>query len=479
MSPDDKSATDKLTASERLKIPRHPMPEQDPKERVRNFREVPYGYTEETARLEAQRCLSCKKRPCIAGCPVLIDIPGFVEKVAEGDFPEAARILKEATSLPAICGRVCPQEDQCELVCVLGKKGEAVAIGRLERFVADWEREHLGIKPPAMAEPTGFKVAVIGSGPAGVTCAGELARMGHQVTIFEALHKPGGVLMYGIPEFRLPKSIVETEINALKDMGVTIELNAVVGKLYTIDELMDEKGFDAVFVGTGAGLPTFLNIPGENLNGVYSANEFLTRSNLMKAYLPEADTPLRPMKRVGVFGAGNTAMDAARTALRLGADEVLILYRRSRTEMPARIEEIHHAGQEGVQFHLLIAPVRFIGDERGNLTAVECLKMELGEPGPDGRRRPVKIEGSEHIIEIDTAVIAIGNAPNPLVPRTTPGLETDKWGSIVVDEETRMASRPGVFAGGDITSGSATVIKAMGDGKAAAKAIDAYLRNSK
>jgi glutamate synthase (NADPH) small chain len=465
----------KLPMKDRMAIPRQPMPEQDPAERIHNFDEVPHGYDAETAVREAQRCLECKQQPCVGGCPVAINIPGFVGRVAEGDFAGAAAILKQATSLAAICGRVCPQEDQCEKVCVLAKRGEPLAVGRLERFVADWERREKGIQTPELASPTGYKVAIVGSGPAGVTCAGELARRGHSVTIFEALHKPGGVLMYGIPEFRLPKEIVEAEISALRDIGVELRYNAVIGKLFTIDELMGEMGYDAVFVGTGAGLPTFMNIPGENLNGVYSANEFLTRSNLMKAYLPEAHTPIQKLRRVAVFGAGNTAMDAARTALRLGAEKVTIMYRRSRQEMPARIEEIHHAEQEGIIFELLIAPTRFIGDERGNLQAVELLRMELGEPDASGRRRPVPIKGSEHTVEIQTAVIAIGNAPNPLVPRTTTGLDTNRWGGIIADGETQATSREGVFAGGDITSGASTVIAAMGDGKKAASAIHEYL----
>jgi len=465
-----------LSGGERRKIPRQTMPEQRPEDRVHNFDEVPYGLPPTSAMLEAARCLKCKKPKCIPGCPVAIDIPGFVAKIAEGRFEEACAILKEATSLAAICGRVCPQEEQCEDVCVLAKKGDSVAVGRLERLAADWERERSGLQPPPIAPSTGKKVAIVGSGPAGVTCAGELARMGHSVTIFEALHKPGGVLMYGIPEFRLPKAIVEAEVNALKMMGVEIHLNTVIGKLFTIDELMDGMSYDAVFVGTGAGLPTFLRIPGENLNGVYSANEFLTRANLMKAYLPEARTPIADVCRVAVFGAGNTAMDAARTALRLGAERSIIIYRRSRVEMPARIEEVEHAEHEGVEFMLLTNPTQFQGDEEGFLTAVECIKMELGEPGSDGRRRPHPVEGTEHIIEIDTAVIAVGNAPNPLVPRTTPGLDTTDWGGIIVDDNTQAASRPGIFAGGDITSGAATVIKAMGDGKKASKAIDRYVR---
>ncbi len=463
-----------MDAKERRKIPRQKMPEQDPKVRAKNFDEVPYGYDEKLAVLEAQRCLKCKKPTCVDGCPVEIDIPGFISLVEQGDFIGGAKKIKETNALPAVCGRVCPQEDQCEIKCVLAKKGDPVAIGRLERFVADYERKKGEVFIPKTAPSTGKKVAVVGSGPAGLTVAGDLRLLGHDVTIFEALHKTGGVLVYGIPEFRLPKAIVEAEVEYLKKMGVKVITDHVVGKIQTVDELLEE--FDAIFIGTGAGLPLFLNIPGENLNGIYSANEYLTRSNLMKAYLfPEYDTPIAIGKNVAVFGGGNVAMDSARTALRLGAENSYIIYRRSRTEMPARIEEAHHAEEEGVQFHLLTNPVRFIGDENGWVKEVECLKMELGEPDDSGRRRPIPIKGSEFIIEVDTAVVAIGNGPNPLVPNTTPGLDTKKWGNIIADEETGETSREGVFAGGDIVTGAATVILAMGAGKKAARAMHEYL----
>lgn len=450
-----------------------PMREQDPRERIHNFQEVPYGYTPEEAIEEAKRCLQCKNAPCIGGCPVEIDIPRFIAHIAEGDFRGAIRVIKESNNLPAICGRVCPQETQCQGVCTLGKKFEPVAIGRLERFVADWERER-GVELPPVGEPTGFRVAVVGSGPAGLACAVDLRRFGHAVTMFEALHEPGGVLMYGIPEFRLPKDIVRAEITTLQEIGVELVTNAVVGKTFTVDELLAD-GYQAVFVGTGAGLPRFLGVPGESLIGVYSANEFLTRVNLMRAYrFPEYDTPIKVGRRVAVVGGGNVAMDAARTALRLGAEEVLVLYRRTEAEMPARREEIHHAKEEGVVFHFLVSPVRFLG-ERGELTGVECIRMELGAPDESGRRRPVPIEGSEFVITIETAIIAIGNQPHPLVPRTTPGLSVTRWGTIQADEEGRT-SKEGVFAGGDIVTGAATVISAMEAGKKAARAIDRYLR---
>lgn len=466
-----------LSVKERMEIGRHAMPEQDAATRRANFAEVPFGYDEETAREEARRCLECPNAPCIAGCPVLIDIPGFIAQVALGDYAEAARVLKGATSLAAICGRVCPQEEQCEALCVRGKKGEPVAIGRLERFVADWDREKGAGELPKCAPPTGKKVAVIGAGPSGLTCAGDLARLGHAVTIFEALHAAGGVLRYGIPEFRLPKAIVESEIDAVRRMGVKVELNAVIGKLFTVKELLTEEGFDAVYIATGAGLPVFMKIPGENLIGVFSANEYLTRANLMAAWKgDESATPIIRSKRVAVIGAGNTAMDSARTALRLGAEHVMIVYRRSRTEMPARIEEIHHAEQEGIEFRLLTAPIRYIGDESGRLTGMECQQMALGEPDASGRRRPVPVEGSEHILECDTAIVAVGTSSNPLISSTTPEIACNKWGNILIDEETRMSSMPGVFAGGDIVSGAATVINAMGDGKRASQQIDRYLR---
>ncbi len=468
-----------MDPKERMKIPRQPMPEQDPKERVSNFYEVPHGYTPELAMEEAKRCIQCKKPLCVAGCPVNIDIPWFIRLVAEGKFVEAARKIKETNGLPAVCGRVCPQEDQCEKVCVIAKKVEPVAIGRLERFVADYEREHDEVTIPDIPPWTGKKVAIIGSGPAGLTVAGDLVKKGHRVTIFEALHKPGGVLVYGIPEFRLPKKIVEAEVDYLRRMGVEIECNAVIGKLETVDELLS-NGYDAVFIGTGAGLPYFMNIPGENLVGVYSANEFLTRINLMRAYLfPEYDTPVLKGKRVVVVGGGNTAMDAARTAIRLCPEEVKIVYRRSREEMPARIEEIHHGEEEGIKFELLTNPLRFIGDEEGRLRAAECIRMELGEPDESGRRRPVPMKGSEFTIDCDVAIIAIGNGPNPLIPHTTPELKLTKWGNIVVDQETGRTSKKGVFAGGDIVRGGSTVILAMGDGRTAANSIHEYLTTGK
>lgn len=460
------------------RVQRQKMPEQDPKVRAKNFNEVPYGYTPELAQLEASRCLQCKKPKCLEGCPVEVDIPAFIKLINEGDFTGAARKLKERNSLPAICGRVCPQEDQCEKYCIVGKKDEPVAIGRLERFAADWEREKDEIKIPEKAPSTGKKVAVVGSGPAGLTVAGDLILKGHEVTIFEALHKPGGVLIYGIPEFRLPKSIVQAEVNYLERLGVKIECNCVIGRIETVDELLQE--FDAVFLGLGAGLPQFLGIPGENYCGIYSANEYLTRSNLMKAYLfPEYDTPIAKGKNVAVFGAGNVAMDAARTALRLGADVVRIIYRRSKDEMPARIEEIHHAEEEGVQFYLLTAPTRFFGDDNGWVTGFECIKMELGEPDESGRRRPIPIKGSEFQLECDLAVVAIGTGANPLLTTTTPGLELNKRGYIIADPQTGKTSKEGVWAGGDIVTGSATVILAMGAGRKAANSIHEYLMNKR
>lgn len=452
-----------------------PMREQDPKVRARSFDEVPYGYSPEEAVEEAKRCLACKKPGCVQGCPVNIDIPGFIGQIALGNFWEAMKIMKAKNTLPAICGRVCPQETQCEGECVLAKKMEPVAIGNLERFIADWEAEQSECVMCQMQPPTGKKVAVVGAGPAGLTVASDCAKLGHSVTVFEALHKPGGVLVYGIPEFRLPKAIVEREVNFIRSMGVTIHLNYVVGKLRTVDELLTE--FDAVFVGTGAGLPTFMGIPGENYLGVYSANEYLTRSNLMKAYLfPKYDTPIVRGKRVATIGGGNVAMDAARTALRLGAEKSMIIYRRSRDEMPARQAEIHHAEEEGIEFHLLTNPVRYIADSEGWVREVECLRMELGEPDASGRRRPVPVKGSEFRIPVDTVVVAIGNSPNPLIPQTTPGLEVAKWGNVVADPKTGRTSKRGVFAGGDIVTGAATVILAMGAGRIAANSIDEYLR---
>ncbi len=467
---------EKPPIKERMKIPRQPMPEQDPKERIHNFNEVPLGYTEEQAVTEALRCIECKTPKCVQGCPVGIDIKGFIGAIADGDFARAAQIIKKDNLLPAICGRVCPQETQCELYCVRGKTDAPVAIGRLERFVADWERERGKISLPEVKPPTGFKVAVVGSGPGGLTCANECRQRGHEVTIFEALHEPGGVLMYGIPEFRLPKKILQAEVDLLRQMGVNFEFNVIVGKTVTVKELMEEEGYDAVFLGVGAGLPVFMGIDGENLNGVYSANEFLTRSNLMRAYRDDAPTPIVKPKIAGVIGGGNTAMDAARTALRLGAEKVYIIYRRSRTEMPARVEEIHHAEEEGVELMLLTNPVRFLGDDEGNLVGAELIRMELGEPDESGRRRPVPIEGSNFTIELDTVIVAVGTRANPVITKNTEGLKLNKWGYIEVDPETQMTSIPGVFAGGDIVTGSATVIAAMGDGKKAAQAIDRYLR---
>lgn len=465
-------------ARPKIDLNRVPMPRQDPKVRRRNFNEVALGYTDEMALREASRCIQCPKRPCVAGCPVNVDIPDFIKAVREGNMMEAVKILKSKNSLPGICGRVCPQETQCEEVCSLGKKGAPIAIGRLERYVADWERKQNPdfSKVVDLPPPTGKKVAVIGSGPAGLTCAADLAKMGHSVTIFEALHVAGGVLMYGIPEFRLPKEIVQAEIEYVKSLGVEIRLDSVMGKLATVDELL-ASGYDAVFLGTGAGLPMFLNIPGENFNGIYSANEFLTRVNLMKAYLfPEYDTPVKIGRRVAVIGGGNVAMDAARCALRLGAEEVYIVYRRSRAEMPARREEVENAEEEGVIFKFLTNPKRFIGNEQGWVTAMECYEMELGEPDASGRRRPIVKEGSEFIMEVDIVIVALGTTPNPLIPSTTIGLETRKNGTVVADEATGKTTKDRVWAGGDVVTGAATVISAMGAGKRAAASIDAYLR---
>ena len=457
---------------------KNPMPAQPPKERVKNFDEVPYGYTKEVAIAEAQRCLQCKNSPCVSGCPVEIDIPGFIKKIAEGDFAASARILKDKNLLPAICGRVCPQEDQCESVCVLGKRFEPVGIGRLERFIADWEAENGSGELPVLPPPSGKRVAVVGSGPAGLTVAGDLVKKGHHVTVYEALHKAGGVLVYGIPEFRLPKAIVAREVDYLKKLGVEIVTSFVVGRAKSVDELLEEN--DAVFLGTGAGLPWFMFLPGENSKGVYSANEYLTRSNLMKAYrFPEYDTPIMRADRVATIGGGNVAMDSARTALRLGAKESIVIYRRSRKEMPARIEEIEHAEEEGVRFQFLTNPVAYHADKDGWVTDVECIKMRLGEPDSSGRRRPIPIEDSNFLIPINAAIVAIGNSPNPLVPSTTPGLKTGRHGTIEVDEKTNRTSKKGVFAGGDIVTGAATVILAMGAGRIAANSIDEYLRTGK
>ena len=453
------------------KTPRQKMPQQDPRKRVNNFDEVALGYDEEAAVREASRCLNCKNKPCVVGCPVEIDIPGFIQRIREGDMAGAIELVKDANALPAICGRVCPQEVQCEKVCVLARKGEPVAIGRLERYVADREAaENAPASEVEVAEPTGHRAAVIGSGPSGLTVAAELAKRGHEVTIFEAFHKPGGVLVYGIPEFRLPKAIVEREVEYVKSLGVEIQTNAVIGRTFTLGELL-EQGYETVFIGIGAGLPAFLGIPGENALFVYSANEYLTRANLMKAYSPDYDTPLARGRRVAVVGGGNVAMDAARTAVRLGAEEVRLVYRRSRAEMPARVEEVDHAEEEGVIFELLTNPVRIIPDDQQRVRAMECVRMELGEPDDSGRRRPHPIDGSEFTIEVDVVVIAIGNKANPLLPATTDGLEINDWGYIVTDPETGATSLPGVYAGGDIVTGGATVILAMGAGLRAARAM--------
>ena len=451
-----------------------PVREQDPQVRAKNFEEVCLGYNLEEAMCEASRCITCKNAQCVKGCPVAIDIPAFIGKVKEGKIEEAYQIISEASALPAVCGRVCPQESQCEGKCIRGFKGEPVSIGKLERFVADWAREN-GIKPQGATEKKGKKVAVIGSGPAGLTCAGDLAKLGYDVTIFEALHEAGGVLVYGIPEFRLPKkAVVAKEIENVKALGVKIETNVVIGKSVTIDQLIEEEGFDAVFIGSGAGLPKFMGIPGENSNGVFSANEYLTRSNLMKSFDPNANTPIMHGKKVAVVGGGNVAMDAARTALRLGA-EVHIVYRRSEEELPARVEEVHHAKEEGIIFDLLTNPTEILADEKGWVTGMKCIKMELGEPDASGRRRPVEIPDSEFTMELDTVIMSLGTSPNPLISSTTEGLEVNKWKCIVADETNGKTSKEGVYAGGDAVTGAATVILAMGAGKAAAKGIDEYL----
>ena len=457
------------------KIPRVPVREQDPKVRATNFEEVCYGYNVEEAQLEATRCLHCKNPRCVAACPVSVKIPQFISEVAAGNFTRAAEIIAEDSSLPAVCGRVCPQETQCEGSCILGIKGEPVAIGKLERFVADWSRENGGVKP-VVAPANGHKVAVIGSGPAGLACASDLAKLGYEVTVFEALHRPGGVLEYGIPEFRLPKDkVVAAEIASVKALGVKIETNVIAGRTVTIDSLLDEEGFAAVFIGSGAGLPRFMNIPGEHYNGVFSANEFLTRNNLMKAYRDDYDTPIHAGKKVVVVGGGNVAMDAARTALRLGA-ETTIVYRRTEKELPARAEEVHHAKEEGIQFAMLTNPVEVIGDEKGWVKAVKCIRMELGEPDESGRRSPVEVPGSEFEIETDTVIMSLGTSPNPLIAKTTSGLETNRRGCLVADENG-ATTRPGVFAGGDAVTGAATVILAMGAGRKAAAAIHEYIQN--
>ena len=453
-----------------------PVREQDPQIRATNFDEVCLGYNKEEAMEEASRCLNCKNAKCVQGCPVSINIPGFIHEVKEGNFEKAYKVISKSSALPAICGRVCPQESQCEGKCIRGVKGEPISIGKLERFVADWAREN-GIKPEAPTERNGKKVAVIGSGPAGLTCAGDLAKLGYDVTIFEALHKAGGVLVYGIPEFRLPKSaVVEKEVENVKALGVKIETNVIIGKSVTIDELMDKEGFDAVFIGSGAGLPMFMGIPGENANGVFSANEYLTRNNLMKAFRDDYDTPIAKGKKVAVVGGGNVAMDAARTALRLGA-EVHIVYRRSEAELPARVEEVHHAKEEGIIFDLLTNPKEILVDENDHVKGMKVVKMELGEPDASGRRRPVEIPGSEYEIELDTVIMSLGTSPNPLISSTTIGLDTNKRKCIIADEETGKTTKDGVFAGGDAVTGAATVILAMGAGKAAAAGIHEFLSN--
>jgi glutamate synthase (NADPH) small chain len=463
-----------LTTKEKLQIGRQAMPEQNPSLRNLNFDEVNLGLTEKLALLEAQRCLDCKDPKCMAGCPVMVNIPKFICLLAEGDVAGAARSMLADNALPAITGRVCPQETQCEIICVRAKKGDPVAVGYLERFVADWARQHAEVGLGERATPTGKKVAMVGSGPAGLTAAGELVKLGHAVTVYEALHKPGGVLVYGIPEFRLPKKIVVQEVERLQRAGVKIECNVVIGRTYTLPELRER--FDAVFIANGAGLPMFMNVPGENLKGVYSANEYLTRVNLMAAYqFPRADTPVLAGRRVVVIGGGNVAMDAVRTAKRLGAERATLVYRRGRTEMPARVEEIHHAEQEGIVFEFLVAPIEVLGNEKKWVRGLKCQRMELGEPDASGRRRPVPVAGSEFVVECETVVVAIGTRANPLLTATCPELKLNKWGNIEVDERN-MTNLPGVFAGGDIVRGAASVILAMGDGKTAARAIDRYLR---
>jgi glutamate synthase (NADPH/NADH) small chain len=464
------------TSGKAKKNPRVAMPEQEPSVRARNFLEVPTGYTVKMAQEEAARCLQCKKPGCVAGCPVGVDIPGFIDLIAEGDMTGAIRNLWSKNALPAVCGRVCPQEVQCEGLCIVGRKGEPVAIGNLERFAADYERENGSGELPPKSEPTGKKIAVVGSGPSGLTVAGDLIVKGHDVTIFEAFHKAGGVLVYGIPEFRLPKSIVAQEIHFLERLGVKIEVNAVVGRTVSIDELF-EQGFEAVYIGVGAGLPRFMNIPGENLVGILSANEYLTRANLMKAYqYPKVDTPIPIGKNVVVLGAGNVAMDSARTAMRLGAESVKVVYRRSREEMPARGAEIHHAEEEGIELFLLTNPTQYLGDENGRLTGMECLRMELGEPDDSGRRRPVAIEGSEFEVKCDLCIVAVGSGANPLLTSETPDMALNKWGNVVTDIKTGKTTKQGVWAGGDIVTGAATVILAMGAGREAADSIDDFLK---
>ena len=457
-----------------MSLKKNPMPSQEPDVRNKNFSEVALGYTEEQAIDEANRCLNCKNKPCVGGCPVAIDIPAFINEIKKGDFEAAYQIINKSSSLPAVCGRVCPQETQCEQKCIRGIKGEPVAIGRLERFVADWHNANVK-EAPVQPVPNGHKVAVVGSGPSGLTCAGDLAKKGYEVTVFEALHTAGGVLVYGIPEFRLPKAIVQREIDGLKAIGVKIETNMVIGKVLSVDELFD-MGFEAVFIGSGAGLPRFMKIPGENLKGVYSANEFLTRVNLMKAFRENNPTPIQHAKNVAVVGGGNVAMDAARCAKRLGAENVYIVYRRSMEELPARAEEVEHAMEEGIIFKLLNNPVEILGDDQKNVTAMKCVEMTLGEPDASGRRRPVVKPDSEFTLDVDCVIMAIGTSPNPLIKSTTEGLETQKWGGIIADEATGKTSRDHVYAGGDAVTGAATVILAMGAGKAAAQAIDEELK---
>ena len=470
-----------LTPKQRGQLPKIFWAEQDPAERVGNIREVPFAYTPEQARAEAVRCLSCKNEPCVSGCPVGVDVPAFLKLVAEGDFRGAIRIIKETNLLPAICGRVCPQESQCQENCMVAKVhkdlGFAVSVGKIEAFLADWEREEGGVELPEVGSPTGRRVAIIGAGPSGLTCAGDMRRLGHEAVVYEAFHKAGGVLVYGIPEFRLPKDIVQAEVDNLSKMGVQFEFDTVVGQTFTVDDLFDD-GFHAVYVATGAGLPYFLNVPGEDFNGVYSANEYLTRANLMGAFrFPEEDTPVLRRDNVAVLGGGNVAMDAARTALRLGSKNVYLVYRRSREEMPARLEEVHHAEQEGVQFRMHSAPVEILAGTDGWVRALRVQRCELGEPDEKGRRRPIPIEGAYEELSVEIVIEAIGNGPNPLIPKTTPGLTTTRHGTLVVDEQTMMTTRKGVFAGGDIVAGASTVILAMGHGRKAAAAIDAYLRD--
>jgi glutamate synthase (NADPH) small chain len=468
--------TEVMPKHERIQIPRQGMPSQEAAVRARNFMEVALGYPEELALLEAARCLQCRRAKCVEGCPVGVDIPRFIERLRAGDMPGAVRSLKGDNNLPAICGRVCPQETQCEALCVMAKKHEPVAIGRLERYVADWDLANPS-PPPAVPAPSGKKVAVIGSGPAGLTCAGDLARYGHQVTIFESLHAPGGVLIYGIPEFRLPKHVVHAEVEYVRSLGAELRLDMVIGKTFTLDELLEEQGYDAIFLGTGAGLPMFMNITGENYNGVYSANEFLTRVNLMKAYLfPDWDTPVKVGRKVAVVGAGNVAMDASRCALRLGAEEVHIVYRRSAEEVPARAEEVHHAEEEGIIFDFLTNPIEIYGDDKGWVRGMRCIRMKLGEPDASGRRRPLPIEGSEFDMDVDMVIMALGTRPNPLVFTDSGGLERTRWGTVVADEKTGKTTKDRVWAGGDIVTGAATVISAMGAGKQAAADIDRFLR---